>query len=220
MDLKYHIPMTSLLPTAEEMAWAHENILPIANDSAENLFKRLGAKFDKTNLPQSLFDGWSMADKVRAHFDELELKFKKFAVFVGAAGAKAAQPHIDAGGIGFPMIARLNVPLQGTQGVKLSWWDESVDDPRIRERNFEEWDAETKSMKRGFSYLSDPEATWPAPKFTVYDPGPCWNHVELAHKLELDNTTETRINITAEIAVQVPWATIVERLQAKGYCHS
>lgn len=220
MDLRYHIPMPKFQPTVEEITWAEKNIVPIAHDSAENLFKRQGAKFDKTNLPQSAFEGWTMADKIRAHFDELELKFRRFSVFVGAAGATAAVPHIDAGGIGFPAIARFNVPLRGFIGAKLSFWDETVSDSRIKERHFEEWDATSKSMKKGFSYLSDFNAVWDDPKYTVIDPGPCWNHVEVAHKLELDNTTEVRVNVTAELAVQVPWSTIIQRLHAKGYCHS
>jgi hypothetical protein len=205
-------------PTAEEMSWAEANILPIAYNSAENLFKRQVAKFDKTNIDQSVFNGWTVADKVRAHFDEMQLKFRRFSVFVGAAGATASVPHIDGGGMGFPAVARLNVPLRGIEGSRLSFWDETVGDPRIQERHFEEWDAATQSMKRGFSYLSVYPAEWGEPKYTVINPGPCWNHVEVAHKLELDNTTEIRINITAELEEQVPWTTIIQRLQALGYC--
>jgi len=115
------------------------------------------------------------------------------------------------------MVARLNVPIQGWQGARLSWWKSGVDDPRMLVRDFEEWDAKTQSMRRGFSYLSDPQAQWGEPDHVEYDPGPCWNHVELAHKLDLDDITEHRVNITAEIEPQVPWAVLVERLQKHGH---
>ena len=213
----YHIPMPQFWPTEEESAWATEHIIPHAIIAANKLFERYGPKFDKTDLDQTVFNGWTMTNKVKAHFNELGLSFRRFSLFVGATGAKSAVPHVDAHTTGVPMVARLNIPLRGITGAKLSWWNSSVDDPRMLERRFEQWDATQGKMRSAFSYLADPTAKWDDPAFTVNNPGPCWNHVELAHKLELDLTTETRINITAEIKDQIAWTELVNRLRACNY---
>jgi len=214
---KYHIPMPMFWPTEEESEWATEHIIPHATIAANKLFEKYGPKFDKTDLDQSVFDGWSMTDKVKNHFNELGLTFRRFSLFVGAAGAKSAVPHVDAHTIGAPMVARLNIPLRGIEGAKLSWWDSSVEDSRMLERHFEQWDATQGKMRKAFSYLADPQAEWGPASFVVNNPGPCWNHVELAHKLELDFTTETRINITAEIQDQIAWEELVTRLRNCNY---
>ena len=215
----YHIPMPSLWPTEEEARYATENIVPIAEESARNLFERLGPKFDKTYIDQALVLSWGTGQRMKSHIEELGLLLKRFSVFVGAPGAQLNAPHVDGGGMNrTAMIARLNVPLRGIAGSKLSWWNAGTEDPRILERHFEEWNAGKQEWQPGFSYLSDPVATWEEPDWTVDEPGPCWNRTELAHKLDLTNTTEIRINITAEILVPIPWETLIERLQARGYC--
>ena len=147
------------------------------------------------------------------------LNLKTFSVFVGAPGTKLASPHIDGGGFEQPpMVARLNVPLRGIKGSKVSWWNTGVEDPRILERHFEEWNAKKKEWQPGFSYLADPNAVWEEPDYTVNEPGPCWNRTELTHKLDLIDTTEIRINITAELLIPVTWETLVKRLHSKGHC--
>lgn len=218
MNLNYHIPIPSLWPTEEELVYANEKILPVAINSAENLFERLGPKFDKTYIDQALINNWGTGQRMIEHLRELGLSLKAFSVFVGAPGARSAKPHVDGAGIGHAMVARLNVPLRGIKGSKLSWWKTGVDDPRILERHFEEWNAQKKEWQRGFSYLADPEVDWEDPDWSINDPGPCWNRTEKAHRLDLDNTTEIRINITAELLQPVPWPTLVEKLQANGYC--
>lgn len=215
----YHVPMPSLWPTEEEAEYATEKIVPVAEASAKNLFERLGPKFDKTYIDQDLVKNWGTGKRMISHIEELGLNLKTFSVFVGAPGTKLASPHIDGGGFKQPpMVARLNVPLRGIKGSKLSWWKTGVEDPRILERHFEEWNAKKQEWQPGYSYLADPNAVWEDPEYTVNEPGPCWNRTELTHKLDLINTTEIRINITAELLVPIPWNTLIERLQARGYC--
>lgn len=215
----YHIPMPSLWPTQEEAVYATEKIVPVAEESARNLFERLGPKFDKTYIDQELVRNWGTGKRMQSHIEELGLNLKRFSVFVGAPAAKLASPHIDGGGMNSgPMVARLNVPLRGIAGSRLSWWKTGVEDARILERHFEEWNASKQEWQPGYSYLADPNATWEDPEYTVDAPGPCWNRTELVHKLDLSNTTEIRINITAELLVPIPWATLIERLHARGYC--
>lgn len=217
MHIDYHISVSHLTPTPEELDWAQENLIPQANIALTKLYEKYGAKFDKTNVDQDLLKEWALTRRMHDHITQLGLKLRKFALFIGHQGAKSAQPHVDAQTFNTPMVARLNVPIQGQQGARLSWWRSGVEDPRMLERHFEEWDAKTQSMRRGFSYLSDPMANWGEPVHSEYNPGPCWNRVELAHRLDLDNTTENRINITAELDPQVSWTDLVARLQSQGY---
>lgn len=217
MHIDYHIPVPHLTPTAEELAWAEQHLMPHANLALEKLYERYGAKFDKSNIDQRIFDDWTLTARMKDHLNELGLKLRKFAVFIGYTGARAAVPHVDAQTINTPMVARLNVPIKGWQGAQLSWWNSGVEDPRMLERHFEEWDAKTGTMRQGFSYLSDPNANWGEPVHVEQDPGPCWNHVELAHKLDLDNITEHRVNVTAELDPQISWTDLVTRLRTKNY---
>lgn len=218
MNINYHIPVPFLWPTEEELVYANEKIVPVAEDSARNLFEKLGPKFDKTYIDQDLVSNWGTGKRMKEHIAELGLLFKNFSVFVGAPGTSLATPHIDGVGAGHAMIARLNVPLRGVTGSKLSWWKTGTEDPRILERHFEEWNARKQEWQRGFSYLADPNSVWEEPDYTVDEPGPCWNRTELSHKLDLSQTTEIRVNITAELLQPIQWSRLVEKLQAKGYC--
>jgi hypothetical protein len=218
MNVDYHIPVPFLWPTEEELVYANEKLLPVAIDSAEKLFEKLGPKFDKTYIDQELVNNWGTGQRMKEHISELGLVFKQFSVFVGAPGTRLAKPHVDGFGLGHAMVARLNVPLRGIKGSKLSWWKTGAEDPRILERHFEEWNARTQQWQRGFSYLADPDAEWEDPDWSIDEPGPCWNRTEKAHRLDLDNTTEIRINITAELSQPVPWTALVEKLKAKGHC--
>lgn len=219
MHKDYHIPIPSLLPTPEDYAQAEEFILPAIRKEAERFFKENGPKFDKVNIDQNLFENWSLANRIRAHFKELDLELRRFCVFVGAAGfGSNASPHVDAWANDIPMISRLNVPLFGYKGAELMWWNTYADDPRIEVRRFHLYDPVTGEEYNAFSYLSKSGQTWEAPAFSVKDPGPCWNHVELCHKLSLVGTTEMRVNITAELKTQIPWVDLVQRLEANGYC--
>lgn len=226
MHLDYHIPVPFLRPTPEEFAWAEEHIIPSCELAAKKLFEKYGPKFDKANVKQDIFNGWGTAERIKEHFSELELKIRRFCVFVGAPGATYPTPHIDANHYdhmkltGIPMIARLNIPLQGTANSKLSWWNADITDTRIKERKFEEWNEQQGKMVFAFSYRTDTNSEWGEPSHVEYEPGPCWNHVELAHRLDIEDIPEIRINITAEISNPIPWKTLVERLQTKGYCHS
>lgn len=226
MNLNYHIPVPFLWPTEEELTYAEEKLLPVALNSAKNLFERLGPKFDKTYIDQTLVNNWGTGQRMKEHIAELGLEFKSFSIFVGAPGVKIASPHIDGRGEGIingkifgkAMVARLNVPLRGIKGSRLSWWKTGTEDPRILERHFEEWNARLNQWQKGFSYLSDPNAVWEEPDWSIDDAGPCWNRTELSHRLDLNNTTEIRINVTAELQKFIPWSELIERLQSKGYC--
>lgn len=214
--------MPSLWPTEEEAEYATEKIVPVAEESARNLFERLGPKFDKTYVDQDLIGNWGTGKRMKAHLNELGLEVRKFSIFVGAPGAPRSSTHIDGGGVGpkrpWPMIARLNVPLRGIKGSRLHWWKSGPEDPRILERHFNEWNAAKQEWQPAYSFLADPTADWEAPDYSVDEPGPCWNRTELCHRLDLHDTTEIRINVTAEVLFPIPWETLVERLQARGYC--
>jgi len=219
MHKDYHIPIPSLLPTPEDYAQAEEFILPAIHKEAELFFKANGPKFDKVNIDQKLFENWSLANRMRAHFKELDLELRRFCVFVGAAGFGAnASPHVDAWANDIPMISRLNVPMFGYKGATLEWWTTDSTDPRIEVRRFHLRDPATGNIHNAFSYLAKSNQGWEEPAFSVTDPGPCWNRVDLCHKLSLVGTTEMRINITAELKTQIPWVELVRRLEAKGYC--
>jgi hypothetical protein len=219
MNKNYHIPIPSLLPTPEEYSWAEENIMPAIRAEAEKFFEQNGPKFDKVNIDQKLFENWPLANRIKAHLSELDVELRRFCVFVGAAGFGAnASPHVDAWATDIPMISRLNVPLFGYTGAVLMWWDTDSTDPRIEERKFHLRDPVTGKTYNAFSYLSKSGQTWEAPAFSVTDPGPCWNHVNLCHKLTLEGTTEMRVNVTAELKTQIPWDELVKRLESKGYC--
>lgn len=220
MHLDYHIPVPHLTPTPTEIAWADQYLMPQVTVALDKLYEKYGAKFDKTNVDQDLLRTWTLTARMQSHVNRLGLKVRKFALFIGHRGARSAQPHVDAQTFNTPMVARLNVPIHGQYGTKLSWWNSGVEDPRMKERHFEEWNAQAGKMLKGFSYLSDPEADWGEPVFTQQDPGPCWNHVELAHRLDLDDTTENRVNITAELDPQVPWTELVDRLRKNNYIKS
>lgn len=217
MHRDYHIPVPHLAPTPAELSWAEQNLMPYANLALEKLNEKYGAKFDKTNLDQNIFSSWTLTARMHDHINRLGLRLRKFALFIGHTGARAAVPHIDAQTFNTPMVARLNVPIQGWRGARLSWWNSGVEDPKILERHFEEWDAKSKTMCRGFSYLADFNADWGEPAHVELDPGPCWNHVELAHRLDLENITENRVNITAELEPQISWQDLVSRLEQQGH---
>jgi hypothetical protein len=218
MNLNYHIPVPFLQPTEDELEYANDKIIPVAEHSARELFSKLGPKFDKTYIDQDLVGNWGTGKRVKEHFNELGLAFRRFSLFVGAPGATSSKPHIDGNGPGNAMICRLNVPLRGVKGSRLSWWNADKNDSRILERYFQEWNSEKQEWQFGFSYLADPNIQWKEPDWYIDEPGPCWNRVELAHLLGLDNTTEIRINITAELLEPVQWSRLVEKLQSKGYC--
>lgn len=217
MHRDYHIPVPHLAPTPEEMRWAKQNLMPHADLALTKLYEKYGAKFDKADLDQNLFKNWSLAARMASHFGRMGLKVRRFSIFIGYQGARAAVPHVDAHKVDIPMIARLNVPLQGIHGVRLNWWTTGVEDPRMLVRRFEQWDSTKNQMVKAFSYLSDPTAKWGEPAHTEQDPGPCWNRVELAHRLDLDNTTEHRVNLTAEVQEQISWKDLVDRLEKHGH---
>jgi len=216
MNLDYHIPMPHLEPTKEELEWAKTDLMPHAQVALDKLYEKYGAKFDKANLDQAIFDNSLLGKRMKDHVEELELGFRRFCLFIGYKGAHAAKPHCDAHKFDIPMIARLNVPIQGIVGAKISWWKTGVEDPKMLERKFEQWNSKTQRMERGFSYLAG-DGDWGEPVHVEQDPGPCWNHVDKAHKLDLDDIQEHRVNITVELEPQISWIELVERLDKKGY---
>jgi hypothetical protein len=214
MDTRFHIPVPHLEPTVHEQAWAEEVIVPYAQKVLDNMRER-DINFDKAHIPQDMFGSGTLGARMKDHVNRLGLKARGFAVFFGVAGFDRAVPHCDAHNVGTPMIARLNVPIRGIKNAKLSWWETGTEDERMLERRFEQWDG-TK-IKTGFSYLSAPDADWGEPVYTELSPGPCWNRVDLAHKLDLSEVTEDRVNITIELADQIPWDQLIKRLRYRQY---
>lgn len=217
MHIDYHIPILTLTPTNDELIWAENHLIPQALVALEKIYERYGPKFDKADLDQAVFKNFPLATRVKTHLSELGLSLRRFAIFVGYQGAINARPHVDAHAVNIPMIARLNIPLRGQAGAKLSWWTTGANDIRMKSRIFDQWDAHQQKMRQSFSYLSPPEYDWGTPVHIEQNPGPCWNRVELAHQLDLDNTIEHRVNFTAELSTQILWEELVDRLRLLGY---
>ena len=217
MNSNFHIPMTHLTPTTDELEWAKQHLFPIALAALEKIYDLYGPKLDKADFDQKIFLNFNLAERMREHIRELGLGFRRFSVFLGYAGAQHARPHIDAHTVDVPMVARLNVPLQGQTGARISWWNTDANDSRILAQKFEQWDETLNKARTAFRYQSQPDIDWGEPDHVEHNPGPCWNHVELVHQLDLDNTTEHRVNLTAELEPQVSWAELVDRLAKSGY---
>ena len=81
MNLDYHIPMPHLEPTKEELEWAKTDLMPHAQVALDKLYEKYGAKFDKANLDQAIFDNSPIGKRMKDHVEELELGFRRFCLF-------------------------------------------------------------------------------------------------------------------------------------------
>jgi hypothetical protein len=209
MHTNYHIPTPQFDPTESEKQWVIDNVAPHLYP-ALNVIK--GA-FDRVDIQQSLFDAWPQRAAVEEHFAALGLKIRRFAGFISNKNFNPVIPHIDAYTRGTPMVARFNIVYQGQSPVTLSWWNEGVGN-RIEERSHTE--LRNGVERTAYSYKAN-TTEWPAPAYSVQNPGAGWNRTDLAHRADGVDCNVNRIIITTEVANQTPWDELVERLAQIGY---
>lgn len=212
MHKNFHIPIPQLDPSESDCAWVMENIAPQLYPA----LKIIKGAFDRVELPQSEFINWPQHDAVLAHFDELEIKVRKFAAFIGHPNNATQTAHIDSYIRGVPMVARFNIPIQGRRPSSISWWNDSITSEKIYERKFVE--LRHGEEREAYSYGSTISDWGNNPIYQVADPGTCWNRTELAHRPWAGEFNMPRILITTETANQIPWPTLVSRLEQLGYC--
>lgn len=212
MHKQYHIPVPSLDPSDLDRVWVMEHIAPRLYP-ALNIIK--GA-FDRVDIPQTAFLGWPQREAVLAHFDELKIKVRRFACFIGHPHNAPQVAHIDAYVRGVPMIARFNIPIQGRSPASISWWNNSADSDKFYIREFTE--LRNGQERTAYSYSSTVLDWGDSPEYTIHNPGACWNRTELAHRPWAGECSTPRILITTETAEQISWSELVRRLENLGYC--
>jgi hypothetical protein len=212
MNKQYHIPVPKLDPGESDCQWVMENIAPRLYPALDII---KGA-FDRVDIPQTAFIGWPQRDAILAHFDELEIKVRRFACFIGHPHNATRTAHVDAYVRGVPMIARFNIPVQGRSPASISWWNDTVDSDKFYVREFTE--LRNGQERAAYSYSSTIPDWGDTPEYTVYNPGTCWNRTELAHRPWAGECAVPRILITTETAEQISWAELVSRLERRGYC--
>lgn len=148
MHKDFHIPMPNFDPEESDKDWIINNIVPQLMPALEII---KGA-FDRVDIPQTEFTNWPQRDAVLAHFDELEIKVRRFACFIGHPYNATRTAHIDAYRRGTPMVARFNIPIQGREPASISWWNEGIDSDKIYERQFTE--LRNGAEQTAYSYLS------------------------------------------------------------------
>jgi hypothetical protein len=206
MNKNYHIPMPNFDPSESDRDWVIENIVPQLMPA----LKIIKGAFDRVDIPQTEFANWPQRDAVMAHFDELKIKVRRFACFIGHPHNATRTAHIDAYRRGIPMVARFNIPIQGREPASISWWNEGIDSDKIYERQFTE--LRNGVEQTAYSYGSSIADWGDDPEYTVYNPGACWNRTELAHRPWAGKCPVPRILITTETADQISWTELVKRL--------
>lgn len=212
MHKDFHIPMPKFEATETDRSWVMHNIAPRLYPA----LKLIKGAFDRVDIPQQEFMNWPQREAVLAHFDEMELHFKRFACFISQPNQNPKTAHIDAFMRGTPMVARFNIPIQGISPVSLCWWNDDVNSDKIDERVFTE--LRNGKEATAYSYRSTIDDWGNDPVYRVENPNACWNRTDVAHRAQGPNCNESRIIITAEIATQVPWHTLVVRLEKLNYC--
>lgn len=206
MNTNYHFPLPEFDPTDEQRQWVLDNIAPHLYPA----LKIIKGAFDRVDIPQTAFDKWPQREAVEQHFDSLGLKVRRFAGFISNKNFNPYVPHIDAYTRGTPMVARFNIVYQGRSPVTLNWWKDGVDSNRIEEKVFTE--LRNGVEKTAYSYKACVH-DWPAPEYSVIDPGAGWLRTDVAHRADGINCNVNRIIITTEVADQIPWHELVARLQ-------
>jgi hypothetical protein len=212
MNVNYHVPMPKFDPTESDRKWVMENIAPQLYP-ALNIIK--GA-FDRVDLPQAEFINWPQREAVEQHFDELGIKIRRFAAFIGHPNNATRTAHIDGYVRGVPMIARFNIPIQGRSPATISWWPDDVTSDKICIKEFTE--LRNRVERTAYSYSSTISDWGDQPEYVVHNPGACWNRTELAHRPWAGECNVPRILITTETAQQISWADLTLRLAKLGYC--
>ena len=211
MDNRFHVPIPLFDPTPAESAWVIENIVP---ELAPALGIIKGA-FDRVDLDQKFFVEWPQRQAVEKHFAELGLKIQRHAGFIGHPNQCTKTAHIDAFRPGIPMVARFNIVYQGQSPATLSWWNDDVTSDKIEIREFTE--LRNGIERKAYSFKSS-ISEWHDPVYTVENPGAGWNRTEVAHRIQAPDCNVSRIIVTTEIAEQISWTELVDRLKACGYC--
>ncbi len=204
MNTNYHFPLPEFDPTDEQRQWVMDNIAPHLYPA----LKIIKGAFDRVDVPQSVFDKWPQRLAVEQHFANLGLQVRRYAGFISNKNFNPVIPHIDAYVRGQPMTARFNIVYQGRSPVTLNWWDESVGN-KIEERSHTE--LRNGVERTAYSYKAN-TTDWPDPAYKVVDPGAGWNRTDIAHRADGINCNENRIIITAEVANQISWPELVNRL--------
>jgi hypothetical protein len=212
MHKDFHIPVPALDPTEEGCQWVMENIAPQLYPALDII---KGA-FDRVDLPQTEFTNWPQREAVEKHFDELGIKIRRLAAFIGHPHNATRTAHIDGYVRGIPMVARFNVPIQGRSPASVSWWRDDVTSDKIYLREFTE--LRNGVEKTAYSYGSTINDWGDEPEYVVHNPGTCWNRTEFAHRPWAGECTVPRILITVETANQITWADLTSRLEKLGYC--
>jgi hypothetical protein len=172
--------------------------------------------FDRVDLPQTEFNNWPQREAVEQHFDELGIKIRRFAAFIGHPHNATRTAHIDGYVRSVPMVARFNVPIQGRSPATVSWWNDDVTSDKIYLREFTE--LRNGVEQTAYSYGSTINDWGDEPAYVVHNPGTCWNRTELAHRPWAGECPTPRILITVETANQIQWIDLVSRLERLGYC--
>lgn len=212
MNKDFHIPMPKFDPSESDCAWVMENIAPQLYP-ALNIIK--GA-FDRVSIPQSEFTNWPQREAVEQHFDELGIKIRRFAAFIGHPHNATRTAHIDSYVKGVPMVARFNIPIQGRSPASISWWSDDATSDKIYLKEFTE--LRNGVEQTAYSYGSTINDWSDEPEYIVKNPGACWNRTELAHRPWAGECTVPRILITTETANQISWPDLISRLEQRGYC--
>jgi hypothetical protein len=206
----FHIPMPSFEPSQLEKQWALDNIKPHVDPAVAGI-----ETFERIDLLQNLFDGWSFTQRIRDHFAELEIGLHKLAVFLSNPNPSMSMPHIDGAGGPLARVCRFNIPIIGLEPIYIEWWNKGVDSPEVTVRNFKEFRNGQFVDAVGLKTENIKEP----PVFKVTNPGPCWNRTELVHRLDLSQLKGQRFVITAQLPndKQISWDDLVERLAKLGY---
>lgn len=206
----FHIPMPSFEPSQLEKQWALDNIKPYVDPAVAGI-----KVFERIDLLQNLFNGWSFKQRIQDHFAELEINLDKLAVFLSNPNPSTSTPHIDGAGGPLPRVSRFNIPIIGLEPIYIEWWNKGIDSPEITVRKFKEFRngqfVDAVGLKT--ENINEPSV------FKVNNPGPCWNRVELIHRLDISQLKEQRFVVTAQLPPnkQIAWDDLVERLTKLGY---
>ena len=206
----FHIPMPSFEPSQLEKQWALDNIKPHVDPAVAGI-----KVFERIDLLQNLFNGWSFRQRIRDHFAELEIDLDKLAVFLSNPNPSTSNPHLDGAGGLLPRVSRFNIPIIGLEPVHIEWWNKGIDSPEVTVRNFKEFrnGQFVDAVGLTTANINEPSV------FKVTNPGPCWNRVELIHRLDISQLKGQRFVITAQLPPnkQIAWDDLVERLTKLGY---
>jgi len=206
----FHIPMPTFEPSDSEKKWVLDNVKPHVDPAVAGI-----KTFERIDLLQDLFNGWSFKQRIQDHFAELEIDLHKLAVFLSNPNPSMSTPHIDGTGGPLARVSRFNIPIIGLESIYLEWWNKGIDSPEVTVRNFKEFRngqfVDAVGLKT--ENINEPAV------FKVNNPGPCWNRVELIHRLDISQLKEQRFVVTAQLPndKQISWNDLVNRLTKLGY---